>query len=166
MTKNVQMDKKSWIIILAAILIATYIAFIVQPIHGESNELLITYGISNWILSDVFNGEIVWSDFAEYSQVKTIKIYKTNYWWIFLFNAEAMAWEKEGVFSYSPLNLEDILSHEHNSESIFRFRYQNEYFKVVFSIPKYENGTYKYPNFEETWLAEQPEINFLIEIWS
>lgn len=153
------------IIAIVAILFA-YFLFDTSPPKASNESSVRKERDTSWSLSNEHNiyGKSIWSYFAEYENHETIKLYYCRYWGGILFNKETMSWENEmGIFSSKPLTLNDLITKWQDSASVFKFKYENEYYKVSFSIPTLENGDYKYNDLNEAW--ERGELYQIIEKW-
>lgn len=152
-----------------AIVLTAYFLFGLSP-PKSSNEIVIKRGAySNWSLTvqdETVYGVTVWSEFAEYPE-DAIKLYHATYWGGVLVDKTPMSWEdnKTGDFHSEPLTLQNLTANWLDAEnaSIFRFRFEDNYYKVSFSIPKHSNGTSKYLTLTESW--ENGELYQIIEIW-
>ncbi len=153
------------IIAIVAFLFA-YLLFGMSP-PKASNELIIRKGgDSSWSLSNEQNiyGKSIWSQFATHPNNETIKLYHCTYQGGILVNKDTMFWEDEtGSFSSKPLSLDDLMARWQDLMSVFKFKYENEYYTVSFAIPKLENGTYKYTDLSEAW--KRGELYQIIEGW-
>ncbi len=130
-----------------------------------SNRLVIKTGISDWSIPNerTICGKTIWSQFADYPN-ETIKLYYCIFWGSFLVDKRVMSWEDEtGSFTSRSLALNDLMKRAQNSESIFRFSFENEHFRVTFSIPNLEDETQKYPDLREAW--KNGELHQIIEEW-
>jgi len=158
------------IVAIVAILIAFLILFL-SPLKA-SNETYIREGDNDWSLDNdqTVYGKTYWSIYADYmrdetiERSETIKLYYCKYWGDILINKETMTWEKDvGTYSSKSLTLNDLMIRWQDSASVFKFNYEDEYYKVSFTIPKLENGDYKYSDLTEAW--EKGELYQTIEKW-
>jgi hypothetical protein len=67
------------------------------------------------------------------------------------------------VFHQKPLILSDLETRWEDTESVFKFRYGDDFYKVSFSIPQLADGAYKYLDLEESWYYG--ELNVTISQW-
>ncbi len=75
-----------------------------------------------------------------------------------------MTWEDEyGRFSTKPLILSDLETMWKDTESVFKFRYDDDFYKVSFSIPQLDDESYKYLDLEESWY--HGELKVTISQW-
>jgi len=149
-------------------IVAIFFAFLTYGLSppNASNEIYIRKGDTNWSLDNeqTVYGKSIWANFADHEGNETIKIYYCKYWGSILFNKETMRWENEmGNYSSKSLNLNDLMTRWQDSASVFKFNFENEYYKVSFSIPKMENGDYKYNDLGKAW--EKGELYQIIEKW-
>lgn len=137
-----------------------------------SNEIIITVGDNDWSLGNdpIFYGKSYWSTYSDSShdetiqRSETIKMYYCIYWGALTVDKETMSWETAtGNFSSKSLAHNDLLTRWQDSGSVFKFKHEETYFKVTFSIPKTENGDYKYTNITQAW--EKGELYQTIELW-
>ena len=157
---------KLWAIVIITIglILFAYLVLGVSPPQA-SNRLIVRKGDSNWSLSNEkrIYGKTIWSQFADYPE-ETIKLYYCRYWGGVLVDKIVISWEDEtGSFSSRSLSLNDLVKRQQNSRSIFKFGFENEYYKVSFNIPKVENGNYKYSDLSEAW--DIGELYQIIEEW-
>lgn len=151
--------------LIILIILVAYILFWLSP-PKSPNELVIKKGpYSNWSLTiqgDTVYGVTVWSEFAEYPSEDTIKLYHAIYLGGVLIDKKPMSWEdnKTGHFNSKPLTLQNLTANwiEAENASIFKFRFENNYYKVSFSIPKHSFET-----LAESW--ENEELYQTIETW-
>jgi hypothetical protein len=153
-------------------IVAVFFAFFVFGMSPPkaSNETLIGIGDTTWSLDNapIVHGETIWEKFADYpgsntiDHGDTIKIVYCSYWGGLQYNTEYMSWEVEnGVFSSNSLAFDDLMGRWQDSESVFKFKHGEDFYEVSFSIPKLENGTYKYADLLEAW--EEGELHQIIE---
>lgn len=162
------MDKRViWILSIMFIIIVSVIAISVVGSPKPSNALVISEGLRyDWELlnEQSIYGQISWSEFGGYRENDPIKIYYKSYVGPIWFSSNEMTWEDEyGRFSSKPLILSDLETRWKDTESVFKFRYDDDFYKVSFSIPLLNNGTYKYLDLEESW--ENGELYVTINSW-
>ena len=151
------------VITVFAVLFAFFVFAISPPV--APNEVLISDGFTNWSVGNnpIIHGETIWSRFADSGQDKTIKLGYENYLGGLNLNTEYMSWEDEnGSYSSNSLTLNELLTRWQDSESVFKFKHEERFFRISFSIP-IENGTPKYADLEEAWANE--ELYQVVEIW-
>jgi len=150
------------VIAVFAVLFA-FLVFVMSP-PVAPNEVLIGEGVTNWSVGNnpIIHGETIWSNFADSNQGQAIKLGYENYLGGLNLNTEYMSWEDEGSYSANSLTLNELLTRWQDSESVFKFKYEETLFRVSFSIPT-ENGTPKYADLEEAW--ENTELYQVVEIW-
>ena len=161
---NLRFKLLAMVIPTVGLILFAYLVFGVSPPQA-SNRLVIRQGDSDWSISNerTIYGKTVWSQFADYPN-ETIKLFYCIYWGSVLVDKKVMSWEDEtGSFSSRSLSLNDLVKRAQNSESIFKFGFENEYYKVSFSIPKLENETHKYSDLSEAW--KKGELHQIIEEW-
>ncbi|MCJ7713177.1 hypothetical protein MUO66_01785, partial [Candidatus Bathyarchaeota archaeon] len=108
-------------------------------------------------------GQSIWSNFND-NEDKAIKLYYCTYTGGFFYSFDVMGWENEsGIYSTNSLNLDDLLDRWQDSASVFKFNFEKEYYRVSFSIPKFEDGTDKYSDLSEAW--EEGELYQIVEEW-
>jgi hypothetical protein len=152
------------VIVVFAFLFALFI-FVISPPSAPS-EVLIKSGFTNWSVENepVVHGETIWSTFADYDRDQTIKLGYEAYLGGLNLNTEYMSWEaQDGSYSTNSLTFDDLMNRWQDSESVFKFKHEETFFRVSFSIPQQENGAPKYPSLEEAWANK--ELYQTIEIW-
>ena len=150
-------------------LLFLFLVFGMSP-PDSPNENIIKSGNTDWSLASNprFYGRTVWSRFADYfanstvQNTDTIKVEQAIYWGAIPFDSEAMSWEvKNGSYSVNSLTFDDLMGRWQNSESIFVFKQGDNLFKVIFTIPKLQDGTSKYSTLLEAW--EEGELYQVVE---
>ena len=152
------------IVAIAAILFA-FIGFGLSP-PAASNEVTVRKGYTDWRVQNghTINGESAWAFFADAGNYEAVKIYHCAYWGGVLLDKNVMSWENnDGSYSSKSLTLTDLTARWQDSASVFKFTYENEFYTVSFSIPKLEDGSYKYADLTEAW--ENAELHQIIEAW-
>ena len=158
------------IIAIIALLFTILLSVLSPP--EASNQIYIRIGDTDWKVDDdpIVNGKSIWAEFADYerdptNRPETIKLYDCIYWGAIISDKETMYWETEqqGTYSSNSLTLNDLVEQWQNSASVFKFKHQDQYFRVSFTIPKLENGDYKYSDITEAW--EKGELYQTIEKW-
>ena len=150
------MDNRAfWILAIVAILLVSVIVISVAGSSEPANAFVISNGNRfDWglVTEQTVYGQVYWSEFRDYPNNDTIKIYIKSYIGPIWFDSHEMKWEDEyGRFSSKPLILSDLEKRWKDTESVFKFRYDDDFYKVSFSIPRLNNGTYKYLDLEESW---------------
>ena len=151
------------VIIVFALLFALFVFVISPPV--APNEVLISEGSTNWSVDNnpIIHGETLWSKFADSGQDVSIKLGYENYLGGLNLNTEYMSWEDEnGIYSASSLTLNELSTRWQVSESVFKFKHEDRFFRISFSIP-IENGAPKYADLEEAWANK--ELYQVVEIW-
>ena len=158
--------------ILAIIaVLAVFLVYGLSP-PNASNEIFVVKGYTDWSLDNgrVIHGESVWASFADYEgdetiqRSETIKVYNAIYWGAILFNKAEMSWETEtGSYSIESLTLNDLKNSWQDGASVFKYTFEEDYFRVSFSIPKLKNGEYKFSDLTEAW--EEGQLYQTIEKW-
>lgn len=150
--------------ILFVLSLLAYLVYGTVP-PKEPNELDIHNHSTNWSLDSepIIYGKTIWSDFNDNIN-DSIKVYYVTYTGGFFHNFETMSWEIEpGNFSTRSLDYNTLSDKWDNSSSVFRFKFENDYYRVSFSIPKLENGLDKYDSLIESW--EEHELHQIVEKW-
>ena len=156
------------ITIISLIAIGAFFSYLVFaiPLPEEPNEVIITKGLTiKWNLEteQTTYGQNIWSNFND-NEDKAIKLYYCTYTGGFFYSFDVMGWENEsGIYSTTSLNLDDLLDRWQDSASMFKFNFEKEYYRVSFSIPKFEDGTDKYSDLSEAW--EEGELCQIVEEW-
>ena len=156
------------ITIISLIAIGAFFSYLVFaiPLPEEPNEVIITKSHTiKWNLEteQTTYGQSIWSNFND-NEDKTIKLYYCTYTGGFFYSFDGMGWENEsGIYSTNSLNLDDLLGRWQDSASMFKFNFEKEYYRVSFSIPKFEDGTDKYSDLSEAW--EEGELYQIVEEW-
>ena len=162
--------KSSAIIIAIISLIAigaffSYLVFAI-PLPEEPNEVIITKRATiKWNLEteQTTYGKTIWGNFND-NEEKAIKLYYCTYTGSLFHSFEVMGWENESdIYSTNSLNLDNLLDRWQDSASAFKFNYENEDYRISFSIPKFEDGTDKYSDLSEAW--EEGELYQIVEEW-
>ena len=153
--------------IISIIIIVSFFGYLVFGTvpPNDPNEQNIKNGYTNWSLDTepIIYGKTIWSDFSNNIN-DTIKVYSCTYTGGFFHSFDFMSWETEpGVFSSESLDLSDLLAKWENSTALFKFMFEDDFYKVSFSIPKLENGLDKYNSLEEAWEVE--ELYQIVEKW-
>lgn len=152
----------SIISIIATVSFFAYLIFGTVPPKAP-NEQDMQHGVTNWNLDNepVIYGKTIWADFAD-NKNNSIKVYHCTYYGGFFHSFDAMSWETEaGVFSATSLNMYDLLAKWNDSTAVFKFKYENDLYKVSLSIPKMENGLDKYSSLTAAW--ENEELHQIVE---
>lgn len=160
--------RKSKIIsVVTVIVFASFLAYLVLGTVPPKNpsEQDIQHGYTNWSLDTepIIYGKTIWSDFSDNIN-NSIKVYYCTYYGGFFHSFDTMSWETEAsVFSSTSLNSYDLLAKWDDSAAVFKFKYEDDCYKVSFSIPKMENGLEKYISLVEAW--EKEELHQIVEKW-
>ena len=159
-------------IIAIIALLFTFLFFVLSP-PESSNQIYVRVGDTDWSVDaePIVYGKSIWADFADYERdtttirPETIKLYDCIYWGAVISDKETMFWETEeqGTYASHSLTLNNLMERWQNSASVFKFKHEDQYFRVSFSIPKLENGNYKYNDIAEAW--EEGELYQAIEKW-
>lgn len=152
------------IIVIFAVLFAFFVFAMSPP--NTSNEILIKEGYTSWSVGNdpVFHGETIWATFADYRDDEAIKVGYEVYWGGLKLNTDYMSWEDQnGSYSTGSLTLNELMANWQGSESVFKFKHEEELFRVSFSIPNLENGMPKYSSLEDAWANK--ELYQIIEVW-
>jgi hypothetical protein len=158
--------------LLAIAILAILFVFLIFGISPSKapSENIIRFGNTYWSLDNtpVFHGTTVWSIFADYpgntalEHSNTIEIEHTTYWGVIPYDSEPMLWEtKDGSFLSASLTFDDLMGRWQDSESVFKFRHEEDFYQVTFGIPKLENGANKYTTLLEAW--NEGELYQIIE---
>ena len=148
--------------VLALVLAFAYLVLGTVPPKAP-NEQDIRHDWIDWSIDTepAVYGKTIWSDFADNINA-SIKVYHCTYYGGVFHSFETMTWETEpGTFSTSSLNYYDLEAKWSGSASIFKFKFEDEFYKVTFSIPKTENGLDKYTSLLEAW--ENEELHQIVE---
>ena len=149
---------------LSFLSVLVYLVFGTTP-PLEPNEQDIGHGWTNWSLDTepIIHGKTIWSHYAD-NRNQSIKVHYSTYWGGIFHSFESMSWEvEEGVFSTKSLDFYDLLSKWDNSVAVFKFKYNDGFYRVSFSSPKLENGLDKYSSLLEAW--EKEELHHIVEKW-
>ena len=152
----------SIILIIATVSFFAYLIFGPTPLKAP-NEQDIRHDWIDWSIDaePAVYGKTIWADFADNIN-NSIKVYHCTYYGGFFHSFDDMTWETEpGTFSSSSLNYYDLEAKWNGSSSIFKFKFEDEFYKVTFSIPKTENGLDKYNSLLEAW--ENEELHQIVE---
>jgi hypothetical protein len=168
--------RASHIAILLIAIFVIFIAFLMVDTSppGKSNEIFVTVGHNDWeVGSDqIIYGETIWGVFADYqydegtNRRETIRVDYCIYWGGVQMYKEHMSWENEtGNYLSKSLGLNDLILkwQDSESESVFKFKHEDKYYRVAFSIPKLENGIDKYSNLTDAW--ENGELYQITDEW-
>lgn len=159
------------LIIAIFVLLFLFLVFGLSPPESPS-ENIIRFGNTDWSLdiNTRFYGKTVWSRFADYpgnltiENANTIKVEHAIYWGAIPYDSEVMSWEVEnGIYSANSLSFNDLMDRWQDSESVFKYRHEDNFIQVTFSIPKLENGTSKYATLLEAW--EEGELYQKVEVF-
>lgn len=149
---------------MALIVFLVYLVYgIVPPINPSDQD--ITHGYYDWSLDTepIIYGKTIWSDFSD-NVNHSIKVYYCIYTGGYFHEFNAMYWEVDpGNYSSASLNYFNLLDKWDGSTAAFRYKYNEEFFRVSFSIPKLENGLDKYDSLKEAWNEE--ELHQIVEKW-
>lgn len=158
-------------IIAVAALVVLYLTVFMSP-PLSSNEEIIRIGDNDWAIDDdpIVYGKSYWSTYADYNGDETserpesIKVYYVSYLGGLSVDKEAMLWENtDGNYLTRSLTLNDLVTHWQGSSAVFKFNHQDDYYRIVFSIPQLENGAYKYTDITEAW--NEGELYQTTEMW-
>lgn len=163
-----QFMKSQMFKIISIISIIAFVSFFAYLVLGTvppeyPNEQDIKHGWTDWSLETetAVYGKTIWSDFAD-NVNNSIKVYHCTYYGGVFHSFDDMTWETEPeAFSSSSLNYYDLESKWNGSVSVFKFRFEDDVYKVTFSIPKTENGLDKYSSLLEAW--ENEELHQIVE---
>jgi hypothetical protein len=164
--------KRSTIIALGIIAIAIIIIAFLGLVMGPptfSNETLVRKGpiSSNWsvrINETTFTGAALWTKFAYYED-ESIELDQSIYWGALLYNENGMGWvDDQGQLQDKALTLNNLTDRwqyngvqvnatQPNGSAAFKFALDNYYLKATFSLPKAEDGSYKYSSLDDAWAA-------------